>query len=1580
MAMDLTGISNQNEFYTQHYLSAIFEQDLRERLQAWAAAAETGGARPPYDRIGALRRDYFALQEKLQKRIPTEERLALQQAFLQELLGVLGYRCHDSLRETEDGLCPVAGEVRRADGSPWLWILMTAGEAQEVSDPLDDTFAPAQYPAETDPKLLLADTDIETVITRQIFTLAEPPRWLLVCNLDALVLVDRSKWSEKRLLRFDLREILERRETSTLKAMAALLHREHVCPESGTSLLDTLDENSHRHAFSVSEDLKYAAREAVELIGNEAIRYLMEKRHDKVYQRDADLARQLSEEALRYLYRLLFLFYLEARPEKLGYLPMNNDAYRSGYSLDSLRELEMTPLTTDESRNGFFFDDSIRMLFRLISRGFAPGKSRELGFDGPLHDEFRIERVESHLFDSGLTPLLDKVRIRNSVWQQIIQLLSLTRAGNGRHQRRGRVSYAQLGIIQLGSVYEGLLSYSGFFAEQDLYEVKKAADDWNPLHQAFFVTADELPNYAEDERVYTDATRNRLLKHERGSFIYRLAGRAREKSASYYTPASLTRCLVKYALKELIGEKEGDAHWKTADEILGLTVCEPAMGSAAFLNEAVNQLADAYIRRKQKELDRYIPHDAIEEETRKVRMMIADRNVFGVDLNPVAVELAEISLWLNSIHAGHFVPWFGFQLQCGNSLIGARRQVYDSSLVVKDSKAVRTWLDVPPERVMPGTKRGSKSVYHFLLPDPGMADYGDKVIKAMAPDAIKTIKAWQKDFKKPFSPADVRLLERLSVAIDRLWDEHIDQLRQLRADTTDAFPVFGHEEIASKETPLHVKDKRRKQEIFSENIKNSSPYRRLRMVMDYWCALWFWPIRQADLLPTRDSFLLELQYILEGSTVQEYGAEDDKGQFHLFAETAPRQQQLDLAEKLGYVDIDGLCREFPRLELVQQIAATQHFLHWELEFADRFADRGGFDLVLGNPPWIKVEWNESGLLSDYQPRFEVQSLSAPQVAALRDETIAQYHLQDAYFGEYAGQAGTQNYLNAIANYPLLKNVQTNLYKCFLPQAWMIASPSGVSGFVHPEGVYDDPKGGGLRENIYGRLTEHFQFQNAMMLFPDVAHRERFSLNIYGAAGEPSFKSMSNLFTASTIDESMQATSPERVGGIKDDANNWNTAGHPDRVIHVDSDALQLFASLYDEPGTPPMQARLPSVHSVQVIEVLRKFAAYPRRLGDLEGQYKSCEMWHETNAQNDHTIRRATQFADSPESLILSGPHFYVGNPFNKTPRKVCTEKGHYDVIDLTQMPADYLPRTNYVPDCSPAEYRRRTPSVPWDDTGETKVTDYYRLVARSMLSQSGERTLIPMIMLPSAGHIDPCHSLIFAKQTPQVSVLASFCSLPFDFIVKTTGNPRFRDNLARSLPLLAETSTMMGRVLSLVCLSSHYAPLWAECWDPAFAQERWTKDDPRLPADTFSKLTGEWSWETPLRTDYARRQALVEIDVLVARALGLTVDELCAIYRIQFPVLRQNESDTWYDQNGRIIFTCSKGLPGVGLTRVEWNEAKDMKAGSSVARTVIDTWLPGESQRRVIEYAAPFDRCDREADYRTVWTEYEMREKKEVT
>ncbi|MFN9906409.1 MAG: hypothetical protein ACK56F_09840, partial [bacterium] len=125
----------------------------------------------------------------------------------------------------------------------------------------------------------------------------------------------------------------------------------------------------------------------------------------------------------------------------------------------------------------------------------------------------------------------------------------------------------------------------------------------------------------------------------------------------------------------------------------------------------------------------------------------------------------------------------------------------------------------------------------------------------------------------------------------------------------------------------------------------------------------------------------------------------------------------------------------------------------------------------------------------------------------------------------------------MANYPLLKGSQTNLYKCFLPQAWRIASAQGVQGFLHPEGVYDDPKGGALREVLYGRLRNHFQFQNKLILFA-ISDQKKYSLNIYGSHRRPSFVHAANRFHPKTIDASFVHDGSGSVVGIKTEKGAW----------------------------------------------------------------------------------------------------------------------------------------------------------------------------------------------------------------------------------------------------------------------------------------------------------------------------------------------------------------------------------------------------------------------------------------------------------
>ena len=521
-------------------------------------------------------------------------------------------------------------------------------------------------------------------------------------------------------------------------------------------------DESRTHAVGVSGELREGLRESVQIIANEVLDRI--RSHGLApgdVAEPGDLARELGRDALRYLYRILFLLYAEARPE-LGILPADDQDYIAGYSMQRLGELAARRLIGEEARTGFHLYESLDLLFRMVNNGHrARGNASTEGLSEG--DGLRFESLKADLFEPSKTRLIGRIpdpryddeaplldtRLRDEALYKVLRRLMLAKGSGrkGKNQRGGFISYAQLGINQLGAVYEGLMSYTGFIASEELYEVAKKGD---PSGGSWMIPASKVPGYSDDvfvmEKDENGFPTGERVRYRPGAFVYRLAGRDRQTSASYYTPHSLTSVTVQLALEQRIKEEGRPV---TAAEVLRWRVCEPALGSGAFLNEAIDQLAALYLRLREEETGDRLEPDQRALALQKIKAHIALHNCYGVDLNETAVELAEVSIWLNVMHRGLQAPWFGLHLVRGNSLIGAGRRLYPPEKLAKGE-----WLKSAPEDVpFSAGPIPAGHIHHFLLPAQGWgAVAGEKEAKELAPEDTKRLADWRKAIRKPPSP------------------------------------------------------------------------------------------------------------------------------------------------------------------------------------------------------------------------------------------------------------------------------------------------------------------------------------------------------------------------------------------------------------------------------------------------------------------------------------------------------------------------------------------------------------------------------------------------------------------------------------------------------------------------------------------------------------------------------------------------------------------------------------------------------------------------------------------------------------
>ncbi|WP_329419232.1 class I SAM-dependent DNA methyltransferase [Streptomyces sp. NBC_01693] len=1687
--MTYDSLMNRGEYFSAHYLAEVLPKDLKsgllaewkqredEAAEALKAAAEASGAEaaepaadalPVTPRAGlrALRRPYFRARSYFalgEEHDATESSAAASasdddavtyaspewrervRALNADVLRALGFDAKPRTITVERA--EQSYEVRVAHFEKGL-VALDCGWAAEPDAALDPN-----GPGRLLEQLVLDGQHRVTTgskLASFLFACEDAPRYVLLLVGGVVVLADRAAWGEGRYLAVSLDAALERNDTKAggeLDTVAALFGADSLRTpeEGGENPLAGLVDKSTKHAVGVSSELRDGLRISVELIANEVLERLREQgvRPEDVKELP-ELGRQLTRESLRFLYRILFLLYAEARPE-LGILPSDYPEYQQGYGLARLGDLVAEQDLVDEkSRRGFYLYESLDLLFRKVQEGYRPRRthgapsspaekaSEDLGLRfEPLHSKlFEQESIKligeravpdpRHDADEpGSERFLD-TRLRNATLYRVLRLLMLTRGK--RKERGGFISYAQLGINQLGAVYEGLMSYSGFVAGEELYEVAKNGD---PKDGSWLVPSSRADEYADSVYVrerdeYTGAERR--VRHALGSFVYRLSGRDRQTSASYYTPESLTKVTVQLALQHRLDQ---DDTVTPAREMLDWKICEPALGSGAFLNEAINQVAAEYLRRRQDELGVAIDTEKYAQELQKTKAYIALHNSYGVDLNETAVELAEVSLWLNTMHPGMEAPWFGLHLRRGNSLIGGRREVYGPERLKKGG-----WLGTTPERfplvdAVAGAELPEGAVHHFLLPAKEWgAVAAEKEAKTLAPEAAKALGAWRKAITKSPSAKQTVRLQGLARRAEYLWGLVVRRLEISERDISRRIDVWGAEEGWLRSPEVAVQ----REKVLADLEAVDTPYWRLKTLMDTWCALWFWPVQEAALLDgsgeqyARPAEVAGVTADHESGVLMSWETDDLFGETTDSREltresverrrgTGRRKEQireqrrpviplaaledwLDFAESLlgtqevpsdslvaSFATLDelepyedalpelmGMDRahwlenRFPWVAVAGDVAARQGFFHWELEYAPVFA-RGGYDLQVGNPPWVRPDWQEDVVLAELEPWFMLsEKPSAAEWRLRKDEILDEPRDVNCYLDELAGVTGRATLLSSRAMYPLLNKTRPDLYRAFMCRTWNNLGANGAAGLIHPDSHFGGAKERPLRAAAYRHLRVHAGFVNGgNWAFPrPVGDTAMFGVHIYGQAHEVCFIHLSHLYGAETLSDSLLHDGMGPLPGIKYQGR-WDVRPHKERVVEVNPSRLRNWNRLTSGGIAPASWEDAALLSPVTEAEqgAIETMSSTGQRLASW-APHVTIGMFENLATKKLGLYEWQTATPSDLAEVILQGPHISGALPFSKQPNIPCLSTNDWSAFDMRSLAENTIPRTNYVRACELGRYQEAQDT--WDGR---RYTEFFRLAWRRMIPFNTERSLFAALIPPGPTHVDAVNSMALANNRLTVLNAGFWAALPLDYLLRITGRSDLRVTEALKMPAPIPThplaTPLLLRTLRLNCLTTAYAPLWKELFHPTWPNyEDWANPNwPTLPSLTTA-LTPTWQYATPLRTEYERRAALVELDALVSVWLGITADQLVAIYKSRYPVLAEREAEMYFDAQGRRVARDSFAH-GHGQTKADY-------------LTLLDHLASPATSAPPAGYTAPFYKADRETEMRAAHAHFQAR------
>jgi hypothetical protein len=709
--------------------------------------------------------------------------------------------------------------------------------------------------------------------------------------------------------------------------------------------------------------------------------------------RDAAYLGTVKDSALILLYRLLFVLYAEDR----NLLPVRDKRYDAYSMRDRLRR----PIA-QRIDSGDTFADTLSdyypqflRLCRAIDRG-----ERSLG----------LPPYNGGLFDAEHVPLLERAELPDAIFAPIVDQLSRRMEG----ARRRWINYRDLTVQQLGSIYERLLEFNPVVSEDrsiviqpNIFARKKTGSYYTPEELVHLIIEDSVGQLVEDRRAAFRAANERLAKDRRPK-------------------------------KERIAEL---AALDPATKILELRICDPAMGSGHFLVSLVDYLADEVLEAvaeaealaswssdpvyrsplterignlrqrilSQAKANKWAVDEAQLDDRHIVRRIILKRVIHGVDMNPMAVELAKVALWLHTFTVGAPLSFLDHHLRVGNSLFGERLRP------VMDELAQRSSLFLNP-----------------IINQARNAARGMRQIEDLSDADIAEVKDSAAAFKGVLQDTE---------ALTNLLD-----LRQ-------AMRWLGIEKLTQTRLPLSV------DAIFSGTLGD--------------------PVKLiANGLPDKDDGKMpEL--------------------------SAPKKGTKKLSRADVEIEVARL------LGRAKDLAAEQRFLHWQVAFPDLW-DRwdsnepvGGFDAVIGNPPWDRVKLQEIEWFEIRKPE-----IARAQTAAERKKMIAAlYDKRDPLVADYekaveAAEA-TSRVARSQGEYPLLSRGDTNFNSLFVERGHSLIHPEGIVGMLIPSGIASDLSSSEFFRSVSstGRLAFLYDFFNRRgdgeLHFPDVYYRFKFCAYVAG---------------------------------------------------------------------------------------------------------------------------------------------------------------------------------------------------------------------------------------------------------------------------------------------------------------------------------------------------------------------------------------------------------------------------------------------------------------------------------------------------